>query len=76
MSGRGRRLGVDDVGRRVVVRHRLADGRGTDVLGELVRLDAETLVVRDRHGIEHPIAQSAVIAAKPIPPPPRRRSAD
>lgn len=72
---RGRRLGTADVGRRVVVRHRVPDGRATDVLGELLSLDADALTVRDRHGTVHRIAQPAVIAAKTIPPaPPRRRS--
>lgn len=76
MAPPARRLGVGDVGRRVVVRHRIPDGRATDVLGQLVELDAETLVVRDRHGDDHRIAQSAVVAGKPIPPaPPRRRPA-
>ena len=37
------------VGRRVVVRHLLPDGRATDALGTLVRVGATTLVVhRDR----------------------------
>ena len=70
---RDRRLGTADVGRRVVVRHRIPDGRATDVLGELVSLDGEALVVRDRHGVDHRIAPDAIVAAKPIPPPPARR---
>ena len=32
-------VGPDDVGRRVVLRHLLADGRATDVLGELLAWD-------------------------------------
>lgn len=69
-----RRLGPADLGRRVVVRHRLPDGRGTDVLGELIAADPDQLVVRDRHGTAHAIAQTAIIAGKPIPPAPPRRT--
>ncbi|MFX4272574.1 hypothetical protein ACQBAR_05275 [Propionibacteriaceae bacterium Y1685] len=69
-----RRLGPEDLGKRVVVRHRLPDGRGTDVLGELIAADEDVLVVRDRHGTDHRIAQTAIIAGKPIPPAPPRRA--
>lgn len=67
-----RSLRPDDVGRRVVVRRRLADGSATDVLGELLRWDAGTLVVRDRHGADVEVDEGDILAAKTVPPPPER----
>ena len=66
------------VGRRVVVRHLLPDGRATDALGTLVSVDATTLVVhRDRVRDGGParveVALADVGLAKPVPPPPARR---
>lgn len=63
----------DDVGRRVVVRRRVAtDGgrtRFADTLGELVAADAGSLVVRpDRGGPDVRIELADVAAAKPVPP--------
>lgn len=69
-----RELTVADVGARVMVRHRLPDGRATDVLGELVRWDDTALAVRDRDDVEHTVARADVLAGKRIPPPPTRRS--
>ena len=68
----GVRVGPDDVGHRVVVRHQLPDGRYSDLLGELLAWDAE-VVVRDRHGVEHTVRRGAVALAKRVPPPPERR---
>ena len=65
--------GPADVGHRVVVRSRLPDGRTTDVLGVLLRWDDAVVVVRDRSGVEHPVAAADVLAAKRIPPAPARR---
>ena len=65
-------VGPDDVGARVVVRRRLADGQYGDVLGELESWSA-TVVVRDRHGVTHVIDRAEVVAAKRVPPPPERR---
>ena len=62
----------DDVGARVVVRRRLADGGLGDLLGELVRWDDE-VVVRDRSGVAHTVRRDDVVAAKRVPPPPARR---
>ena len=62
----------DDVGARVVVRRRLADGGLGDLLGELVRWDDE-VVVRDRSGVDHTVRRADVVAAKRVPPPPVRR---
>ncbi len=70
------------VGRRVVVRHLLPDGRATDVLGTLVAAGAEELRVRrdrlrDGEGEqdrEVVVACSTVLLAKPVPPPVSRRA--
>jgi hypothetical protein len=59
-------------GARVVVRYRLPDGQATDALGTLLSADAATIVVDGKRGLET-IAVDAVIAAKPVPPPPRPR---
>lgn len=70
---RGRPLAATDVGQRVVVRHRLDDGRATDVLGELIELTDQHLVVRDRFGALHRIVSVEIVAAKVVPPAPPRR---
>ncbi|WP_432940669.1 GNAT family N-acetyltransferase [Kribbella sp. CA-253562] len=62
-----------DIGHRVVVRHRLDGGQATDVIGVLESYDAETLVVRHADSTPYRIRQTAVVAAKPIPPMPLRR---
>ena len=68
-----------DVGARVVVRRRLphpAPGEPPlgDVLGELVSWDGGTLVVRTRDGVDVPVSEHLVLAAKRVPPPPARRA--
>ena len=65
-------LTAQDVGARVVVRRRLAEGGYGDLLGELVRWDAE-VVVRDRTGVLHSAARTDVVAGKRVPPAPVRR---
>ena len=65
--------GAADIGARVVVRRRLAEGGFGDLLGELLRWDDEAVGVRDRHGEAHLVARSDVVAAKRVPPPPARR---
>ena len=67
-------VGPSDVGHRVVVRRRLPGGQSGDLLGELLRWDDTTVVVRDRDGRSHEIARVAVLAAKRVPPPPVRRT--
>jgi hypothetical protein len=68
------------VGRRVVVRHLLPDGRATDALGELTHVGPDTLVVRrDRvpDGAPDAVVEVRlrdVVLAKPVPPPPPRRT--
>ena len=66
------RLGPADVGARVVVRRRLADGALGDLLGELLRW-GDDVAVRDRDGAVHEVARADVVAAKRVPPPPVRR---
>jgi hypothetical protein len=68
-----RDVGPGDAGVRVSLRHRTADGRLTDVLGQLEGWDAATVRVRDRHGTVHAVAAADVVAAKQVPPPPERR---
>jgi hypothetical protein len=68
------------VGRRVVVRHLLSDGRATDVLGTLLEADGQRLVLRrDRLRADEDetarcvdVACADVLLAKPVPPPPVR----
>lgn len=60
-------------GMRAVVRRRLDHGV-TDALGEVVAMDAETVSVRTRRGVEM-IDRAAVVAAKEVPPRPARRGA-
>lgn len=61
------------VGTRVVVRYLIEDGeRATDALGELVSREEDWLTVRTRSG-DRRIAAGDVVAAKPVPPPPRPR---
>jgi N-acetylglutamate synthase len=65
------RVGPDDVGRRVVLRHALADGRATDVLGELMAWDDPSGFARvaTRHG-EVAVPLENILLGKPVPPPP------
>lgn len=58
---------------RVVVRYRI-EGGFTDALGPLTDRDATTCTVETRRGpVVVPLA--AVVAAKPVPPAPVRKSA-
>ena len=54
-------------GQRVVVRHRLPDGRFTDVVGALVGVTADVLVVAARTG-EVRVPRADVVAGKVVPP--------
>ncbi len=65
-------LRVAPMGTRVVIRHQLADGMATDVLGYLSASDETHVVVASTRGLET-IALDTVIAAKEVPPPPARR---
>jgi GNAT superfamily N-acetyltransferase len=72
--------GVPGTGTRVVVRHRLpapdplTGARLTDVVGELVAADRDTLVVATRRG-EVRVPTSAVEVVREVPPRPSRRGA-
>jgi ribosomal protein S18 acetylase RimI-like enzyme len=76
-------IGPDDVGRRVVLRHRLPDGRATDVLGELLtwtvpadtpdgRAEQGHVVVATARGPVR-VALRDVLLGKVVPPAPVRR---
>lgn len=57
------------LGERVVVRHLIEGGdRATDVIGELVSRDAESVRVRTRRGDLVRVRLAEVVAAKPVPP--------
>ncbi len=64
----GSPLGPAAIGGRVVVRHRDADGRLSDVLGVLERWDVDGLAVRRRSGELVNVAAAAVRAARVVPP--------
>ena len=60
-------------GMRAVVRRRI-EGGVTDALGDVVAIDADTVSVRTRRGVQV-IDRVAVVAAKEVPPRPARRGA-
>lgn len=66
-----------DVGRRVVVRRQLGVESGRpvygDVLGMLESWSNGWLIVRRKDGTPVEVAESDVVAGKPVPPPPRWR---
>jgi N-acetylglutamate synthase len=67
------RVGPEHVGLRVVLRQALADGRATDVLGELLAWDSPPGYARvaTRHGeVSVPLAD--ILLGKPVPPEPAR----
>jgi len=74
-------LGPGDVGRRVVVRYLLESptqgASATDVLGRLVRHDADELEVETEAGGRVRVPAARVVAARPVParPAPRHRGA-
>lgn len=68
------RIGADDVGRRVSLRH-LPDGPAgpaRDVVGRLLGLADGIAVLVDRHGQLRTVADDAIVASKVIPEHPRR----
>lgn len=65
-------VGPGDVGARIVLRHRLPDGRLTDALGHVQRWSDGVVVVRTRTG-EVAVAEGDLVAAKRVPEPPPRR---
>jgi N-acetylglutamate synthase len=66
-------IASQDVGRRVVVRRTAGFGEHgrplfTDLLGDLVELNATSLTVRTRDGALHHIPMDEVVAGRPVPP--------
>lgn len=64
-----------EVGQRVVVRHRIADGRLTDALGHLQRVDATGVEVVTKRGVVS-IPAEAIMIGKLVPPAPQRPRRD
>lgn len=62
------------LGTRVVVRYRI-EGGFTDALGPLRARDATTCTVETKRGLVV-VPLDAVVAAKPVPPPPPVRAKD
>ena len=60
------------VGKRVTVRHRLADGSATDVVGRVVEAGPRGVTVERRDGSEVVVAADRVVALKVVPPRPTR----
>ncbi|GAB3391888.1 putative acetyltransferase [Amycolatopsis echigonensis] len=60
------------LGTRVVVRYRI-EGGFTDALGPLRARDADTCTVETKRGLVV-VPLAAVVAAKPVPPAPQRKS--
>lgn len=58
----------DDVGKRVMLRYRLTDGRLTDVVGELLSADGLRLRIRRRDGSVRDVTAATVVASKVVPP--------
>jgi hypothetical protein len=69
-----RDVGPGDSGVRISLRRRLDEGVMGDVLGDLLGWQDGVVRVRDRHGVEHVVAEDDVVAAKRVPPAPVRRS--
>jgi GNAT superfamily N-acetyltransferase len=72
-------IGDANLGQRIVLRKFVGiggEGRPvyTDLLGELVALDAERVTVRTEDGTEHAVDRADVVAAKAVPPRPVRFS--
>lgn len=68
-----RDVGPGDHDIRISLRRKLSDGRLGDILGQLESWTDGAVRVRDRHGVEHVVAEADVVAAKRVPPPPERR---
>jgi hypothetical protein len=68
-----RDVGPGDAGVRVSLRRTLPEGGYGDVLGELLSWADGVVRIERRDGSVVDIAESTVVAAKRIPPPPARR---
>lgn len=60
------------VGERVVVRYRIEDGRYSDALGELARVDDDGVDVITKRGLVS-VPAATIAIGKRVPPPPTRR---
>ena len=67
------RLSPADVGSRVVIRWRRPDGAIADVLGVLESAPPDAFVVAKASGEVITVPRDRALAAKPIPPAPRRQ---
>lgn len=70
-----RRVGPDDVGRRVTIRHLIDDEgrqRPTDVVGHLRRWDDPEVEVERRDGTRVVLDARTIVASRVIPEPPVR----
>ena len=63
------KVGCEDLGRRVTVRHKLPKGGYSDVIGILETCDERTFGIRDRTGTLRHVDRSEVVAAKVVAPP-------
>ncbi len=66
-------LRADHLGERVVVRHRLPGGRATDVIGQLLHLDAASVTVRPAGGGDVRVLTDDVVASRVVGEPRGRR---
>lgn len=70
-----RDVGPGDRDVRVSLRRRLPEGGMGDVLGQLLGWADGRVLIQDRHGTTHEVAEDDVVAAKRVPPAPPRRGA-
>lgn len=79
MDTRGDPLAPFDEGMRVSLRHRLDDGRATDVVGLIDGLDRTSVRLVDRHDQAHVVDRAAVLVVRAVPvsrgPDPQRADA-
>ncbi len=55
------------VGQRIVLRHRLADGRASDVLGVCLRWGRDSVLLDTERGVVA-VALTTIVTGKPVPP--------
>lgn len=75
LSGRFvHRISPEDVGKRVTVRIRLAEGGFTDVIGVVESWEQGALTLRRRDGSLAEVAEDSIVASRIVPQtPPKRR---
>ena len=67
-------VGPEAVGKRVMLRYRLPEGGYTDVLGILTVWTESTAEVRRADDALVQVSRADIVAGKPVPAPPPRRS--